>query len=330
MQAANVKVKNHFLFSGTKTRTLPFEVSASGAVYLGNTENFTVEIAPNNLAEITFPGSEVFAADLNPTLSASSLLADLNGGAGISAGQFSITDRSGNTGTVSVTSGMSMANLINAINSAGVNITASFNNDSNGIILTDTSSVITGALQVTDLSGGTTALELGIRGKQDGNLQGADLNQRMTSATLVSQLVGGDGLILEDISIINGAASGTISFSSANTVGDVLNAINGAGLNVTTRINSAGNALSVTSNDPSTVAVVNESRAILGAVFRHVESTKTIHDQDIVDMTQQLADLEDSDLIQAASDMAALELALQVTLDTTARILQPSLLDFLR
>jgi hypothetical protein len=35
-----------------------------------------------------------------------------------------------------------------------------------------------------------------------------------------------------------------------------------------------------------------------------------IHDQDFVDKTQQLSDLEDSDLVQEISDMAALEFAL--------------------
>jgi flagellar hook-associated protein 3 len=381
--AANVKVKNHFLFAGTKTRTQPFTVGASGAVYQGNTENFTVEIARNTLAEVTFPGSEVFATDLNPILNGSGSLADLNGGSGVSAGQFSITDRGGNTATITVTSGMTINSVINAINSSGVNVTAALNNNANGLSLTDTSSVITGSLQISELSGGSTALDLGILGSRDGNLQGSDLNARVTSSTLISQLVGGSGLTLGDIGIVNGAASGPVSLSSASTIGDVLNAINGAGLNVTASINSAGNSLTITSNDPTTVAVVNEigtgvtaealglgggrnvittliqlqgamakndpaaiiallrnldtglesineSRAIIGSVLRHVETTDTVHDQDVVDKTQQLSDLEDSDLVQSASDLAALELALQVTLDTTARVLQPSLLDFLR
>ncbi len=381
--AANVRVKNHYLFSGTKTRTEPFSVSASGAVYQGNTENFKVEIARNTLAEATFPGSDVFATDLNPTLIGSNMLSDLNGGSGVSVGQFSITDRAGNNATITVTSGMTIDNVINAINSAGINVTAALNNNTNGLSLTDTSSVITGGLQVSEISGGRTALDLGILGRQDGNLHGSDLNARVTSSTLISQLVGGNGLTLNDIGIVNGTASGTVSFSSASTVGDVLNAINGSGFNVTASINSAGNALTITSNDSSTVAVINEigtgitakelgfgggrnilttliqlqnamkkndpaaiiallrnldtglesiseSRAIIGSVLRHVDSIDTVHDRDVVDKTQQLSDIEDSDLIQAISDLAALEFALDATLNTSARILQPSLLDFLR
>jgi flagellar hook-associated protein 3 FlgL len=75
---------------------------------------------------------------------------------------------------------------------------------------------------------------------------------------------------------------------------------------------------------------VNESRAFSGSTLRQIESTDFIHDQDIVDQSDQLSNTEDADIIKSASDLAALELALNATLNTTARILQPSLLDFLR
>ena len=383
LQSANTKVKNHYIFSGTKTRTVPFVVSASAAIYLGNTENFKIEIARDARAEVTFPGSEVFGTDLDPTLTTGTALADLNGGAGVPAGQFTISDRAGASATITVTSGMTVANVISAINSASVNVTASLNSSLNGLLLTDTNSVITASLQVSEVSGGTTASALGILGMRDGNLEGTGLDPKVTSSTLISELNNGSGLTLGTISIVNGAASGTVSLSSANTMGDVLDLINNAGLNVTASINSAGNALQVVSNDPNRVAVVNdigtgttaedlglgggrnvlttliqlklalarndapgiiallrnldtglesvnESRAIMGAILRRVEATDNIHDQDVVDQTQQMADIEDADLVQSASDLAALEVALDATLNTTARILQPSLLDFLR
>jgi flagellar hook-associated protein 3 FlgL len=205
----------------------------------------------------------------------------------------------------------------------------------------------------------------------------------VTSATLLTDLNAGAGLALSDIKIFNGAASATVSFSTATTIGDALNLINSAGLNVTASVNSAGNGLRVVSNDPTTVAVVkdlgvgstaeslglgggrnvldtlitlkqalekddtaailatlenldkgldsvNESRAFAGSTLRQIESTDFIHDQDIVDQSEQLSNTEDADVIKSASDLAALELALNATLNTTARILQPSLLDFLR
>ena len=54
------------------------------------------------------------------------------------------------------------------------------------------------------------------------------------------------------------------------------------------------------------------------------------HSADEVSETAQLSAVEDSDFVKDASDVAALQLALEATLNTSARVLQPSLLDFLR
>ncbi len=383
LESANTQVKNQYIFGGTKNRTAPFEVSASGAVYLGNTESFDIEIAQDIILGVTVPGSEALGTDLNPALTTSAQLSQLNGGSGISPGQFTITDRAGNSATITVSAGTTVGTLISNINAAGINVTASLNSLRNGLALADTSSVITQALTVTEVSGGTTASSLGILGQQDGNLEGRDVNPTLSSSTLISDLRAGSGLTLGDISIINGAASGTVSLSSASTVGDVLTAINNSGFNVTAGINSGGNALRVLSTDSATVAIVNdigvgttaenlglgggrnvldtliqlqqalekddsvgilsslqnldrgldstnETRAFVGADLRRIEATNSINDQDIVDQSTQLSNIEDSDPIKSASDIAALEVALQATLSTTARILQPSLLDFLR
>ena len=382
-QAANTKVKNMFVFSGTDIRTTPFEVSASGAVYKGNSDNFTVQIEENTNVKITIPGSEVLGTDLNPDLNTSTLVSQLNGGTGIAEGSFSITDRSGNSNTVSITSSMTLENVISAISGASSNLTASINSSGNGITITDTSSVIKQSLTVSEVSGGTTASSLGIIGKRDGNLEGIDLNAALSEATLISELNGGQGLTLGDINLVNGAASGTVSLSSATTIGGVISLINNAGHNVTASINSAGNALQVISNNSSTVAVVNnigtdttaeelgigggrnvintiiklkeamqnddtfailaslsnldsglvninESRAIYGAVTRRINTTETAHQQDVVNQNEQIANIEGADLVEAASEFAAMEVALQASLSSTARIIQPSLLDFLR
>lgn len=78
------------------------------------------------------------------------------------------------------------------------------------------------------------------------------------------------------------------------------------------------------------LASVNQSRAIIGANLRLAENTEFTHAQDIVDQTVQLSNIEDADLVKSAADLARLEQALQATLSSTARILQPTLLDFLR
>lgn len=383
LEAANTRVKNHFIFSGTAVRERPFEEGPSAAVYHGNTENFRIEIDSDTRLAIGLPGSDVLGVDLNPALDAATLLDDLNGGAGVSAGSFQITDRSGASASVAVAPGMTVGDVVAAINGAGLNVTASINSAGNGIALVDSSPLILGPLSVSEVAGGSTAADLGLLGQRDGDLQGADLNPVVTTQTLIASLEGGQGLTLGDIQVTNGAASATIDLSGAVTVGDVLALINGAGVNVTAGINSAGNALTIDSNDPASAAIVtdvglgntaenlglgggrnvitaliklklalerndtpgiiasldnldgalgsvNQSRAIIGANLRLAENIEFTHEQDIVDQTAQLAKIEDSDLVQSASDLARLEQALQATLGTTARILQPTLLDFLR
>jgi len=385
VDAANTKVKNMYVFSGTETRTTPFEVSESDAVYKGNSDNVTVQIEQGTNVKLTIPGSEVLGTDLNPDLNTATLVSSLNGGAGVKDGSIAITDRAGNSSTVNITSSMTLGDVIFAINNASSNITASINSSGNGITITDTSSVIKNSLIIGEVDGGTTASNLGIFGKKDGNIEGADLNATLSTGTLISELNGGQGLNLGSISIVNGAAaSAAVSLSSATTIGEVITIINGAASGtVTASINSAGNSLQVVSKNSSTVAIVNnigtdttaeqlgigggrnvintiiklkqalqsgdtfailatldnldsglininESRAIYGAVTNRISSTENIHQQDIVSQNEQISNIEGADIVKAASEFAAMESALQASLSSTARIIQPSLLDFLR
>lgn len=83
-------------------------------------------------------------------------------------------------------------------------------------------------------------------------------------------------------------------------------------------------------NLDSSLASINNSRAIVGVSLNRVQATDFIHAQDIVNQSDQLAKIEDADVVKSISDLANLEFALQATLAATAQILQPTLLDFLR
>lgn len=383
LQAGNKKVGNRFVFGGSKVTAAPFQKDSQGrVVYLGNTEAIRMEIGRNVNLQINLPGSETLATDLNPAISGNTLLSDLNRGQGIPAGTFTITDREGNSGTVNVTSGMTIGSLISAIGSAGTNITASINSAQNGIRLADSSTIVTQALTVAETGGGSTAAKLGILGQRNGDMEGLDLDPRLNSSTQLSQLNGGKGLSLTSINIVNGSASGAVSLTVASTVGDVLSLINTSGFNVTAEINSQGNALRIVSNDSSTVVVVREvgtgtsaeslglgggrnilstlihlkeamqkndipalvallgsldsgleslggARAKFGSISRRLDNNDFSLDNEMVERTKRLTDVEGIDLAQKASELAALELAFQATLNATARIIRPSLLDFL-
>jgi len=383
IQEANTKVKGHYIFGGTDILNAPYQANGSGlgAIYSGNSDTLEVEVGSTLTVPITRPGSEVFGTDMNAALNGSTLLSDLNGGAGVALGSFNITDRAGNTAAVAVVGGMTVNNIIAAINGAGINVTASINADQTGLQLTDSSGTILQPLTVTE-AGSTTAQGLGILSVNDGNIVGGDLNPILTTATLISDLDGGNGLTLGQIDIVNGSLSATVDLSATTTVGDVLTAINGAGVNVTASINSQGNALQVVSNNPATTAVFSEvsggttasllgigggnvftaldtlrqalerddsagilasfenlnaaldtvhsARAEYGALVRTMDTLEIGHGANEVGETAQLSAVEDSDFVKDASDVAALQLALEATLNTSARVLQPSLLDFLR
>jgi flagellar hook-associated protein 3 len=395
IQEANTQVKGHFIFGGTDLLNAPYQVNGSGlgAVYSGNSDTLEVEVGANLTVPITRPGSAVFGTDMNPalndTLLASTPLAALNGGTGIPVGTFTITDREGNAAPIDTTGMTTVNQLITAINAIPtINVTASLNADKSGLLITDTtlSDDIIQSLTVTEGSG-TTAQSLGILSQNDGNIVGSDLNPVITATTLISDLNGGNGLMLGQIDIVNGTLSATIDLSGAVTVGDVLDAINplplpDPGVNVIASINSQGNALQVVSNDPTTTAVISEvaggetaallgigggnvftaldtlrealerndtsgitasfanlnealdtvlqARAEYGALVRTMDTLEIGHGADEVSEIAQLSAVEDSDFVKDASDIAALQLALEATLSTTARVLQPSLLDFLR
>lgn len=383
IQEANTQVKGQFIFGGTNLLNPPYQANpfGLGAVYSGNAGSLQVEVGPNLTVAITRPGFEVFGTDMNPAVNVNTLLSDLNGGSGVLLGSFNITDRAGNAAVINIAGATTVNDVITAINGAGINVTASLNASQTGLLLTDTSGTVLQSLTVTE-AGGTTAQSLGILSQNDGNITGTNLNPVLTAATLISDLDAGSGLTLGQIDIVNGALAGVVDLSGATTVGDVLTAINGAGLNVTASINSQGNALQVVSNDPTTTAVISEvaggetaallgigggsvftaldalreamerndadgilasfgnlnaaldtilaSRAEYGALVRTMDTLEIGHDADEVSETAQMSAVEDADFVKAASDLVALQLALEATLNTTARVLQPSLLDFLR
>ncbi len=383
IQEANTQVKGQFIFGGTNLLSAPYQANGSGpgAVYSGNSDSLEVEVASNLTIPITRPGSGVFGTDMNPALNVNTLLVNLNGGAGVALASFNITDRAGNAAVVNIGGAVTVNDVIGAINGAGINVTASLNSSQTGLQLTDSSGTILQSLTVTE-TGSTTAADLGILRVNDGNIVGGDLNPVLSTATLISDLNGGNGLTLGQIDIVNGALSANVDLSAALTVNDVLTAINGAGVNVTANINGPGNALQVVSNAPTTTAVISEvaggdtafllgigggnvftaldtlrealqrndtnaisasfenldgaldtilqARSEFGAHIRTMDNLETRHSADEVSETAQLSDVEDSDLVRDASDVAALQLALEATLNTSARVLQPSLLDFLR
>lgn len=123
-------------------------------------------------------------------------LSELNGGAGIQRGTFSITDRTGSEAEIDVSLATSLDEVINEINSASsISIVASVEGDH--LLLRDHSGG-TGSIVVQDVIGNSTANDLGIADSSDlATLTGSNIN-RIGWDTSLSSLNDGRGVLIRD------------------------------------------------------------------------------------------------------------------------------------
>ncbi|MCP4713300.1 MAG: flagellar filament capping protein FliD, partial [Planctomycetes bacterium] len=195
------------------------------------------------------------------------LLRSLNGG---SAGPdqistestINLTDRAGTTANLDLTDAQTVQDVVDAINQADTNITANINQAGNGIILTDDSSTVGGAIAVSgDLAEKLNLLvdaADGLTSTNSGNLQ----LQYISEATNLSDLRGGQGIRLGKITVSDGDGNrinvtnddGTTDIQVFNrtidlarddikTVQDVIDAFASSRTNLRARINDTGDGL---------------------------------------------------------------------------------------
>lgn len=220
--------------------------------------------------EETAAGS-ILGEDLDPqaTLSnaaTTTLLGDLNNGAGIAFSTFTVQDKDGTIATVDLSglgAGNTVQDVINAINAAGTNVVASLDTDGSGLLLSDTTSTGRNEIRVTE-GPSTTATDLGLVGASSGTvLEGARLNPAAdpaapaTLSTPLSLLADGAGITPQAIRVTNGTQTALVDLSGATTLGDVAAAIERAGVGLRVDVDSDGKRLiltSTTGNTPISVA----------------------------------------------------------------------------
>ena len=212
------------------------------------------------------------------------LLAELNGGAGIDRGTIRMTDGTGASTTVDLSRAVTVNDVLSAINGAGT-ISVSASVTDTGFVLTDTSGG-GGFLTVADVFGSTTATTLGLAGSASGTLTGSNVYQ-LTESTPLSILNDGRGVsygdggagAVADFSILvedNGGGNGTsyevilgaigsfvddefvVSDPAVVTIGDFIERIEAATSNeVTAVINGAGNGLTLQATSGTRQLTVN-------------------------------------------------------------------------
>ncbi|MGC3967105.1 MAG: flagellin hook IN motif-containing protein [Pirellulales bacterium] len=182
------------------------------------------------------------------------LLKNLDGGSGIATpGQVQLTDRSGATATIDLTSAASLGDVVQAINDAGLGIKAAINEQGHGITLADTTGSSASNLIVADLGGGTTATDLNIAGSVAANsIKSGDLHQSyINENTLLKNLGNGAGVSDGQIRISDRAGNSTVlnvTSTSYKTVGDLIAGINAGSAQVTASINATGDGIQIVDN----------------------------------------------------------------------------------
>ncbi|MBN1257500.1 MAG: flagellar filament capping protein FliD, partial [Planctomycetes bacterium] len=150
---------------------------------------------------------------------------------------------------IDISAAVTLQDVIEIINAAGVNVTASLNKAGNGLLVTDTTA--SGAV-ITNLkienNGSNSATDLGI--EADGTstaayVDGGDLDRQYISrATLLSELNAGNGVFAGYIEVTD--ANGAVAIgdlSTLKTVGEIITAFNNSGLAIEAKINTTGDGI---------------------------------------------------------------------------------------
>jgi flagellar hook-associated protein 3 FlgL len=68
----------------------------------------------------------------------------------------------------------------------------------------------------------------------------------------------------------------------------------------------------------------------VGARYSRIETLTTDAATRSTDLTSQLSQVEDSDMAQTMTELSMAQTAYQATLQSTAKVIQPSLMDYLK
>lgn len=314
MNTLNANVESNFLFGGYRTDLTPFIEVEGHVQYQGDAGEITTQIGPHTLTAVNIPGSELIGSasavlrgteDVAPPLTAATLLAGLNLGRGWTPGSIAVTDGTGHTYTIDLSTATDVASLAALVNAAsGGRITAAVAPDGRGLQLSGT-----GPLNVAEVDGGATAQSLGLLGAStSGTLIGQDIRPAPTDTTLLSDVPGLAGALpLGSIVIGRDGQGWTVDLSSAVTFGDLRALIESAvpGLEVhfddgVLALVAAGTeAFEVTNAPGSTTAAALGiqgvgSPARLFGVLEDLRAALLAHDRDAVrSLLRELGAVED-------------------------------------
>ncbi|MBW7996906.1 MAG: flagellar hook-associated protein 3 [Candidatus Glassbacteria bacterium] len=266
----NTKVGNRFIFAGFKTIDTPFIQTDTGITYTGDSGEMNIEIE-NGTTAITNVAGSILIPSVDGDLGGHSnlfpfsektiplaqrKLVDLNQGTGVDQGLIMVTNMAEATAVVDLRNAKTLEEVAFLISTARddtgrrLMVDAVVDETSQAIVLTDRTSIndrIPGQrLEVNEVTTGRVARQLGIVGKDidgDGVLEGRDLAP-ISLTTRLENLNYGSGVEKGKFQILDRAGNtAVIDTSEAETITDVRELINQAGINVRAEINSGGSGI---------------------------------------------------------------------------------------
>jgi len=211
----------------------------------GGTTASDLGLAGIDTALATATGSDVFR------LHTGTLLSKLNDGNGVelrSGNDLSITLKDGTTINVDLGSAKTIGDVVTALNAASpAKFSAAIGADGNRLELTDLTAGA-GTFAVANVGDGSAAEALGlIIAADDDTITGRRLVSGLRD-TLVSSLKGGEGLgTLGQINITNrNNVASIVNLSAAETVGEIVSAINSQATGVTAAVSSSRSGIVLT------------------------------------------------------------------------------------
>lgn len=249
----NKSFEGSYLFAGDKLDQPPFEAYAGGVRFVGSETTLRNQVDESTDASFQVDGAMVFGAlstriegstALSPSVDANTRLDDLGGAGGLGIRRGTISMGNGtDTVQVDLTNADTLGDVATAINNAALGtVTAT---------VTGTGLQVSGgageSITINDVGGGNVAADLGILAKTSPGagvpVSATNVNAKITMLTPLAALNGGAGLDTTGFKITNGGKSATIDLSSATTVQDLVNQVNGSDTGVRMDLNADGTGL---------------------------------------------------------------------------------------
>ncbi|MGB0599257.1 MAG: flagellar hook protein [Rubripirellula sp.] len=250
LAAGNALYRDHQLLGGFLESGVAYEYDNKDIVFTGTNATGRTKLGAGQPAAINVTGNEGLGTNavfiegdsLNASINTDSRLVDLRQGEGVMPGKLRLSGGS-NWVDLDLTPAATIGDVVELVNTIAIDgrsLNASLVNDGIRIEYADG---LSGTLAIQDAVGSSMAKELGISnpsGIQAPPIIGNFLTPRVTAETKISDLDNGAGLDLTSgIQLLQGDKTFVIKLDEAETVGDVLIAINRSGGDVHAELNEA-------------------------------------------------------------------------------------------